>query len=455
VGQILNTENISLSIDDIIHGAKRNIVLISPYVDPRPSVFQKLLDASDNNKQITLVCDVPKLKPEVRSRLSGIRNLEILSADNVHAKCYFNEEKIIITSLNLLSASEAKNKELGVLFEKASSPDIFSKAYNEAIEIVWNARNGKSALRQNRTNGFVRSKYRTGFYLYFSKLPAEKAFCIRCANSLPGLDGNYPLCDYCFISWAQTYNYDVKEKYCHWCGKAHATTKNKPLCAECFRKYLDQTKFSKRSFTYNKTAQAAAPEEKPTLKQDKSPGSSLQPSSSSGLSSPDPDDKQRKKKNRIALGVLLLVAGISITSFLVYALRDNKPHFSPADYRSTIKKYFAAAQSGNFEARDFFALHVDNYFNLSNVTPGEINREVQKSAKEFQNPKINILDSTFAFSGNSAGQAVVTHWIDFRCFRNSKKKLEHSKIYEEFTFDDEGKIVSLRELAVKDLLFTR
>ena len=47
-----------------------------------------------------------------------------------------NEQTGIITSLNLYDFSEAKNQEMGVLFDRVTDPELFAHAAEEAQRIV-------------------------------------------------------------------------------------------------------------------------------------------------------------------------------------------------------------------------------------------------------------------------------------------------------------------------------
>ena len=55
---------------------------------------------------------------------------------NLHAKCYLNENRCIITSLNLYEFSQINNNEMGILLSKDEDSDVYRDAYEEAQRIV-------------------------------------------------------------------------------------------------------------------------------------------------------------------------------------------------------------------------------------------------------------------------------------------------------------------------------
>jgi len=61
---------------------------------------------------------------------------------------------------------------------------------------------------------------------------SEDGFCIRCRLEIP-LDTGRPYCIEDYEVWAQTQNWNQKDRFCHRCGKAFASTKAEPLCESC------------------------------------------------------------------------------------------------------------------------------------------------------------------------------------------------------------------------------
>jgi hypothetical protein len=68
--------------------------------------------------------------------LKAMRGVEVNYCNNVHAKCYLNEEFGIVTSLNLYDFSEAKNLEMGVLFHRTTDSSLYQRVSEEAERII-------------------------------------------------------------------------------------------------------------------------------------------------------------------------------------------------------------------------------------------------------------------------------------------------------------------------------
>ncbi len=56
--------------------------------------------------KIVIICRERDLKPDVRNELKQLRNLDLRYDEDLHAKCFYNEESMVITSLNLHEHSQ-------------------------------------------------------------------------------------------------------------------------------------------------------------------------------------------------------------------------------------------------------------------------------------------------------------------------------------------------------------
>jgi phosphatidylserine/phosphatidylglycerophosphate/cardiolipin synthase-like enzyme len=131
--QFLNTAAAYSEIENIISQADKKLVLVSPYIRMSQILFEKLFHASENRGiNMTIVCRGKDLKPEEYSNLRKISRLEILDLPNLHAKCFYNEKSMVITSLNLYDYARTNNREMGILITREKDALAFRDAVNEA-----------------------------------------------------------------------------------------------------------------------------------------------------------------------------------------------------------------------------------------------------------------------------------------------------------------------------------
>ena len=136
----LNTASAYSAIENIISKAENRLVLISPYIQIPKLLLERLTYASeDRGVNITLVCRKDSLKRQEFNSLKRINRLEILDLPNLHAKCFFNESSMVITSLNLYDFSQENNREMGLLITYTEDSEAFIDAMDEAKFIIQRA----------------------------------------------------------------------------------------------------------------------------------------------------------------------------------------------------------------------------------------------------------------------------------------------------------------------------
>ncbi len=119
-------------------------------------------------------------------------------------------------------------------------------------------------------------------------------------------------------------------------------------------------------------------------------------------------------------------------------------------YLSIIMNYFDAMNNKTMDANNFYGENVNQFINRKNTNPIEIN-EIINSNSDFVDSKVNLIGSRVIISGVNSRQA----WINFSCYRTSKKKFQSCRVKVEFIFDDQNKIISYKELEIKDLKITK
>jgi phosphatidylserine/phosphatidylglycerophosphate/cardiolipin synthase-like enzyme len=135
MADFLDTTATSYQIERLLKNARERIILISPYLTLRPRI-RELVEDAVGQKVVVRVVYGKKEDCEAAGGLRKLSGVQVTFCKNVHAKCYLNEQKGIITSLNLYDFSEAKNLEMGVLFDRAADPGLYQQAAEEAERII-------------------------------------------------------------------------------------------------------------------------------------------------------------------------------------------------------------------------------------------------------------------------------------------------------------------------------
>lgn len=129
MSHFLNREKFNFWIPKLITKADEEVLLIVPYIKTSNTVFNALQKANKENKRIVIVYRENKLDIKEKEKLLALDNLDLLHHPNIHCKCYYNGDLLIIGSINLYEYSEKNNREMGAIFSYLEDGKIEEK-YN-------------------------------------------------------------------------------------------------------------------------------------------------------------------------------------------------------------------------------------------------------------------------------------------------------------------------------------
>lgn len=235
MAKFLTTSWVSSHIEDIIKRAKEKVVLVSPYLQFSQNFYQRLKDAESHKVDITIIYGKSELNSKETELLSNLEKLNLFYSENLHAKCYFNESEMVITSMNMYEYSEKNNREMGVFISKKDDPEIFEEANHETLSILNSAvpvNLKKKAVKKSNIPLELQRKLQGR--VAPNKYSPSSGYCIRCSESIP-LDSERPYCSNCFYTWSQFENPHYEETTCHQCGYDNNSTIMKPVCYSCYK----------------------------------------------------------------------------------------------------------------------------------------------------------------------------------------------------------------------------
>src|ERR1700752_1354521 len=134
MAKFLTTKQISSCLEEMIQEADKVLYIVSPYLKLSKD-FQELINSRNKNEKKTIfIYGKYELTPEQLKFLTGLRHVYLKFHENLHAKCYVNDTKLILTSLNFYEYSMIHNKEMGVLYDNTITED--QEIYTKALEYV-------------------------------------------------------------------------------------------------------------------------------------------------------------------------------------------------------------------------------------------------------------------------------------------------------------------------------
>ncbi|WP_417238769.1 phospholipase D-like domain-containing protein [Bizionia sp.] len=114
----LNTPKLNYWIPKLIEESEEELILIVPYIRTSENIINALNKADAHGVEITLIYRENKLSDQEKNKLLSLKNINLLHHPNIHCKCYYNGDLLIIGSMNLYEYSEKNNREMGVLMHR-------------------------------------------------------------------------------------------------------------------------------------------------------------------------------------------------------------------------------------------------------------------------------------------------------------------------------------------------
>ena len=235
MAEFLTTTGISYNLEELIKNSEEKLFLVSPYLQIAGSL-KHLIEERDLRKiDIRVVYRKDnKINAEDMSFLQELTSVKISACENLHAKCYLNENTAIIASMNLYQYSQQNNREMGIIVEKEKEPDLYNDIFKEVMVILQTSQQPEFSVKKLKKDISTASK-KVPEKINKKHQKKDMGFCIRCGNDLK-FNPEKPLCYKCFKSWGKYSNPEYTEKFCHACGTEYSSTVAKPVCYACYKK---------------------------------------------------------------------------------------------------------------------------------------------------------------------------------------------------------------------------
>jgi hypothetical protein len=159
MAQFLNMAAAYTEIENIINRAEKKLVLVSPHMRLPRVLAQRLLHAGETRGvHIILLCRKKDLPTEESAAFKKISWLEVLDLPGLHARCFYNEKSMVITSLNLSGGISPNSREISILITQERDPEVFRDAVSEVeamIQTAYQMEADKMLARQKQQEEMV------------------------------------------------------------------------------------------------------------------------------------------------------------------------------------------------------------------------------------------------------------------------------------------------------------
>ena len=158
MAKYLDTSHISSELMELLKEARERIILVTYSLQVNTQIQERLKTKSKLGTlgEITLIYGNTKPKQSELQWMAEIDDLKVFQKKNLHAKCYINEKKAIICSMNLYDYSQTTNVEMGFLITKEEDPEAYEKMMEDIDDLRINGERVKPWLEIDNTEQEVK-----------------------------------------------------------------------------------------------------------------------------------------------------------------------------------------------------------------------------------------------------------------------------------------------------------
>lgn len=136
MAKFLNTSATNYYLEEMIKQTRERLIIISPFLKFNARIKELLADKDRMKIDVRLAYGKSELAPQEINWLRSLEFVRTSFCQNLHAKCYVNEQAAIITSMNLYDFSQVNNNEMGVYIQREQEPDLYRDTYDEAQRLI-------------------------------------------------------------------------------------------------------------------------------------------------------------------------------------------------------------------------------------------------------------------------------------------------------------------------------
>jgi phosphatidylserine/phosphatidylglycerophosphate/cardiolipin synthase-like enzyme len=240
MAKYLRTSGISAGVEELIREARERLYIISPYLKLSDNIKELLNDKEREKAEVRIIFGKQELNPTEMSYLQTLKYVRLYFSKNLHAKCYLNEKKMIIASMNLYEFSQQNNKEMGILIERDNEADkqVYDDAWRDIESILNNATDFAyiEAPKEAEKKDTEPAKQKTS-KIETKSTSARTGYCIRTGVEIP-FNVEKPLSYESYKKWNEYCDPEYPEKFCHFTGEPSngETSVNRPILKKNWKK---------------------------------------------------------------------------------------------------------------------------------------------------------------------------------------------------------------------------
>ncbi len=216
--EILTLRESLSSFEQLIFSSKEKLNLFIPIFKFSENIFTLLQKADERGVKITIVFNTDELTAEEKIMISALKNIEVYHYPELNSRSYYNEDKMLFSSINFTDFNKNMSGEMSVLISRKNDLEMYNKAVSIYDSII------KESIMLVSSTGIDHEAVQNEQKYH--------GFCIRCAMPID-YNINKPYCRQCMNERKAEGVTSSPEKYCHACAQKADVSESLPLCSKC------------------------------------------------------------------------------------------------------------------------------------------------------------------------------------------------------------------------------
>lgn len=191
----IDTEAMSYAISEIIDSTNGELFIVSPFLDINEDLRAKIKNVDNSRNKLTFIYRENGLNESNKSFLFELQNRDLIHSPNLHAKCYYNQQQMVVGSMNLYDYSQKNNWEMGFSIMRDKEPELFERIDEEVKKIIADEASNKlitfNDFRdtstpiqykneiQTKVSGFPKNRIEIDFQSFVSGIKSRDAYSLQ------------------------------------------------------------------------------------------------------------------------------------------------------------------------------------------------------------------------------------------------------------------------------------
>lgn len=136
MAKFLATNGVSYLLEGILMDAKSTLTIVSPHIKMTKILWERLKDSQFRKVDIRIVFSKIDMSKKQKNEMAGWTSCKLYEIDNLGTKCYFHENLMVLSTMNIWETNNVAERNMGILIDLNEDPTLYRQAQLEVASII-------------------------------------------------------------------------------------------------------------------------------------------------------------------------------------------------------------------------------------------------------------------------------------------------------------------------------